>query len=65
MDQCLFFGDESLRYLAVMMSVARKTRWRVHGIPGIWYETKGLEKRHSHLWLLEIVSSVVGRGRQE
>jgi hypothetical protein len=33
--QCLFFGVESLRYLAAQTRAARKTRCLVHGIPGI------------------------------
>jgi hypothetical protein len=31
--QCLFFGELSLRYFAAQMRVARKTRWRVQGMP--------------------------------
>lgn len=31
--QCLFFGEESLRYLAERINAARKTRWQVHCMP--------------------------------
>lgn len=31
--QCLFLGDESLRYLAAQMRAARKTRCRVQCMP--------------------------------
>lgn len=31
--QCLFFGEESLRFLAARISEAKKIRWAVHFIP--------------------------------
>jgi hypothetical protein len=31
--QCLFLGDVSLTYFAVMINVERNTLWQVQGIP--------------------------------
>jgi len=31
--QCLFFGDESLRFFAARMSAAKNILWTVHRMP--------------------------------